>query len=60
MSPTELLFLAIPAALGVFKLTVLSLAAIWSIRAAFELGGFLPASRLHETRMPARTRAVRA
>jgi len=42
MSPTELVFLATPAVLGIFKLTALSIAAIWAVRTAFEQGRFPP------------------
>lgn len=58
MSLTSLLFLSIPAALVVFKLALLALAATWAIRAAVEPLALLSGD--HHQPSPVCSRATRA
>lgn len=57
MSLTELLLLSIPAPLVAFKLTTLSLAAVWASRAVFEHRALSLVVRSHGQPAPGRSGA---
>ncbi len=59
MSLTDIMFVAIPVALAIFKSTALSLAAVWPTVGAFEQRVLLPVDHRQSPLTSTRTRAQR-